>query len=271
MVEIWNWARTFSCRPRLYVEPTSLESLQALLKQIEANAWKVRVIGCGHSPSSLALSDEVLISMKHFDQIIEINVEEKFVHCEAGVLIRTLNDVLPSHQLSLPVQGSISSLTVGGAISTATHGSGLEFGTLSSYVRALRLLTLNGEIVDVRRDDPSQLDLFRSLSCSLGAFGILLAVQLDLSPLFYLQLHQHRLDFASFLAELPVHASASDHFRYMWYPHTQTGIAYHLQRVAPTTPVTRPHLFRRLFSSLRHRIIGASSPGPARPSTRPFV
>lgn len=30
--------------------------------------------------------------------------------------------------------GSISNITIGGAISVATHGTGLNYGTLSSYV-----------------------------------------------------------------------------------------------------------------------------------------
>jgi FAD/FMN-containing dehydrogenase len=124
MQTFWNWARTFHCRPRIYAEPTSLESLRALVGDINANRWKVRVIGCGHSPSSLAMSNEILISMKQFNRIIEIDQVNELVHCEAGLLLSTLNDTLPLYELSLPVQGSVSGITIAGAVSTATHGSG---------------------------------------------------------------------------------------------------------------------------------------------------
>lgn len=124
MIERWNWARTFSCRPRLYVEPDSIESLRGVLLDAGRTNSKVRVIGCGHSPSSLSMCNEVLVSMSHFNRIIEIDENAMEIHCESGVLVRTLNETLPRHNLSLSVQGSIDYLTIGGAISTATHGSG---------------------------------------------------------------------------------------------------------------------------------------------------
>lgn len=124
MTEFWNWARTFRCRPSLYVEPDSIESLRSLLIDVNQRKLKIRVIGCGHSPSSLAMSNEVLVSMKYFNKILDIDPTNKEIHCESGVLLSTLNETLPQHNLSLPVQGSVSNLTLGGVISTATHGSG---------------------------------------------------------------------------------------------------------------------------------------------------
>jgi L-gulonolactone oxidase len=127
MAEFWNWARTFNCHPRLYVEPTSIDSLRTVLKEINTRKSKVRVIGCAHSPSGLSMSNEVLISMKNFNKIIEIDEKNQEIHCESGVLLSTLNEILPQHNLSLPVQGSISNLTIAGVISTATHGSGFFY------------------------------------------------------------------------------------------------------------------------------------------------
>jgi len=127
MAIFWNWARTFNCRPRLYVEPTSIDSLRTVLNEINTTKSKVRVIGCAHSPSGLSMSNEVLISMKNFNKILEIDEINQEIHCESGVLLSTLNEILPQHNLSLPVQGSISNLTIAGVISTATHGSGFFY------------------------------------------------------------------------------------------------------------------------------------------------
>lgn len=126
MVEFWNWAKTYRCRPVLYSEPESIDSLRILLNEINKKKLKVRVIGCAHSPSSLAMSNEVLISMKHFNKIIEIDENNLEIHCESGVLLSTLNEILAQHNLSLPVQGSVSNLTIAGTISTGTHGSGFR-------------------------------------------------------------------------------------------------------------------------------------------------
>jgi FAD/FMN-containing dehydrogenase len=124
MTEFWNWARTFHCRPRLYVEPTTIDSLRSVLNEINTTKSKIRVIGCAHSPSALSMSNEVLLSMKYFNKILEIDEKNQEIHCESGVLMSTLNEILPQHNLSIPVQGSVSGLTIAGVISTATHGSG---------------------------------------------------------------------------------------------------------------------------------------------------
>ena len=269
MVELWNWARTFSCRPRWYVEPKTIEEIRSTLKEVTKNGWKVRVMGCGHSPSALALSNEVLISMKHFNRILEIDSLNAQIHCESGVLLRTLNEVLPEHQLSLPVQGSVSGITIAGTVSTATHGSGqphieppftelssvlcllgLSYGSLSSYVLGLTLMKLDGEVREYRLEDDEE--LFRCLTCSLGTFGIIISVRLQVSPLFYLSLNQYSLEFHQLLNSLSVHCLSSDHFRYMWYPHTNRGIAYHLTRVEPQPlpPPSRSSLFSWIRSSL---------------------
>jgi len=255
MTEFWNWARTYRCRPDLYVEPDSLESLRSLLTDVNRRQLKIRVIGCGHSPSSLAMSNQVLVSMKHFNKILEIDAANKEIHCESGVLLSQLNDILPQHNLSLPVQGSVSNLTIGGVVSTATHGSGVKFGSISSYVRSMTLMTLTGEINEYKLDGDDD-DLFRCLTCSLGTFGVILSLRLQVSSLFYLELNQNPLEFRSFLNTLPVLYTSSDHFRYMWYPHTNHGIAYHLTRIQPRQIKSNKSFLTKIYSWFRYSLIG---------------
>ena len=254
MPEFWNWARTFHCRPRLYVEPKTIDSLRSVLNEANTRKSKIRVIGCGHSPSSLAMSNEVLISMKYFNKILSIDKENEEIHCESGVLISTLNEILPQHNLSLTVQGSVSNLTIAGVVSTATHGSGLKFGSISSYVRSITLMKLDGELNEYTLENDE--DLFRCLTCSLGSFGIIISVRLQVSPIYFLELHQNALEFRTFLNTLPIHYSSSDHFRYMWYPHTNIGIAYHLTRIQPRVIKNANSLFSKIFSWFRYSIIG---------------
>jgi L-gulonolactone oxidase len=71
-----------------------------------------------------------------------------------------------------------------------------------------------------------------------------------------LELNQHSLEFHTFLNTLPIHYSSSDHFRYMWYPHTNTGIAYHLTRVSPRPVNNKQSFFTRIFSWFRYSLIG---------------
>ena len=115
-------------------------------------------------------------------------------------------------------------------------------------------MKLNGELKEYRFEDDE--DLFRCLTCSLGTFGIIVSVRLQVSPLFYLELNQNTMEFPTFLNTLPVHYSSSDHFRYMWYPHTNSGIAYHLTRVQPRPINRKTSFFSRIFSWFRFSLIG---------------
>ena len=56
--------------------------------------------------------------------------------------------------------------TASNAISTATHGTGATFGTLSTQVAGLRLVTADGGVLDVSREsDP---ETFRAAQVGLG-------------------------------------------------------------------------------------------------------
>jgi L-gulonolactone oxidase len=131
---------------------------------------------------------------------------------------------------------------------------GIRYGSLSSYVRSITLMKLSGELKEYRFEDDE--DLFRCLTCSLGTFGIIVSVRLQVSSLFYLELNQHSLEFHTFLNTLPIHYSSSDHFRYMWYPHTNYGIAYHLTRVQPRPINNKKSFFSRISSWFRYSLIG---------------
>lgn len=67
-----NWANTYSCRPELYFEPESIEELRDVLALAQAAGKKVRVVGVGHSPSSIACTPDYMISLKKFDKLIDV-------------------------------------------------------------------------------------------------------------------------------------------------------------------------------------------------------
>ena len=117
-------------------------------------------------------------------------------------------------------------------------------------------MKLDGTIEEFQSNDENQKDLFHCLTCSLGTFGIILSIRLELSKLFYLKLNQHRLEFHEFLNHLPIYLSSSDHFRYMWYPHTNQGIAYHIQRINPIEIKQSISLLSKIKSCFRYSLIG---------------
>ena len=77
----------------------------------------------------------------------------------------TLGAPLWDAGLSLANQGDVDAQTISGAIATGTKGSGLQFGSLSSTVRGVRLVNGQGEIVTITEDEP---DLLHAAQVSSG-------------------------------------------------------------------------------------------------------
>lgn len=77
-----NWANTFSCEPQLYFEPKNVDELKDILKLAQVNEKKVKVVGFGHSPSSIACTNDYMVSLKYFDRILEVRLAAfiRFLH-----------------------------------------------------------------------------------------------------------------------------------------------------------------------------------------------
>jgi L-gulonolactone oxidase len=112
--------------------------------------------------------------------------------------------------------GSISEQTLGGVITTATHGSGMDYGVLSTQVRALSLLLADGSRAACSRTERP--DLFLASICGLGATGIILSIQLDVEPIFRLREMQQSLSFDEVVQNLDHHVRSAEHVRFWWFP-----------------------------------------------------
>ena len=69
---------------------------------------------------------------------------------------------------------------VAGACSTATHGSGVALGNLATQVLAMEIVTPQGEIISVDRNNPD----FFGLVVGLGAIGIITKLTLEAQKSF---------------------------------------------------------------------------------------
>ncbi|KAG8201925.1 hypothetical protein JTE90_027402 [Oedothorax gibbosus] len=243
-VEFKNWAETFDCKPELFFAPKTQEEVAEILELARDEHKKVRVVGCRHSPSDIACTSGFMISLLNFNKILEIDKNKRQVKVQAGMTLGDLNDSIYSHNLALPVQGSISSITVGGAISVATHGTGIEFGSISSSVTEMDLMLSNGSILTVSSD--KDLELFQAALCSLGSFGIILNVTFQCEPAFNLLLRQYGLPLKDVIENLDVHISGSDHFRFMWFPYTDSVVVSHATRTE--LPATKDTWFRKIWT-----------------------
>lgn len=64
---------------------------------------KIRVVGCGHSPSDICCTNDYMISLRYFNNVLSVDRERHTVKVEAGITFTELNAYLDTQKMALPV------------------------------------------------------------------------------------------------------------------------------------------------------------------------
>lgn len=107
--------------------------------------------GGGTGTNGQSLNNNIVVDLsRHMTAILELNVKERWVKVQAGVVKDQLNQFLKPHGLFFAPELSTSNrATLGGMINTDASGQGsLQYGKTSNHVLALRAVLINGEILD---------------------------------------------------------------------------------------------------------------------------
>ncbi|HEX3893772.1 MAG TPA: FAD-binding protein [Terracidiphilus sp.] len=172
-----NWSGNITYSTDHVHMPNSIDEVQDVVK----HCAKLRALGSRHSFNTIADSDANQISLQHLDQI-DINDKAKTVTVGAGIKYGQLAPVIDARGYALHNLASLPHISVAGAISTATHGSGLRNGNLATAVAGLEIVTADGQILHVSRDQDA--DRFAGAVVGLGALGVTTRVTLNLLPTF---------------------------------------------------------------------------------------
>ena len=171
-----NWSGTVAFPQDLLV-PTSVTEVQGLVRTHD----QALAVGSAHSFSPAAVGPGPHIATDRLPAQIDVAPDRSSVLVSAGIRYADLGPVLHSQGLALAAMASLPHISVGGAIATGTHGSGDRIGTLSSAVRALEVVTADGEVRWVRRDtDPD----FAGWVVALGALGVVTRIELSVEPTY---------------------------------------------------------------------------------------
>lgn len=213
-----NWSGSVSSAPAEVATPAGLEELVRLVETYALSARRVRVVGSGHSFTALAASDDVLISLERMQGIASVEREEGTVTVWGGTGLHRLGNDLLAYELAQENLGDIDVQSIAGAISTGTHGTGMRFGTLSTQVTGLTLVTGTGEALEC---SPQQhAEVFKAVQTSFGALGIIAKVKLRTVPARLLRYQGHRERLSHILAHLERYRQEHTHFEFFWFPHT---------------------------------------------------
>ncbi|MCB9262655.1 MAG: FAD-binding oxidoreductase [Flavobacteriales bacterium] len=141
----------FVFEPDVVVKPMSVEQVSELLKYCNQHKIVVtpRGAGTGLSGAALPINKGILLSMEHFNKILEMDEANMQVTVECGVINEVLRNAVEEKGLFYPPDpASKGSCFIGGNIA---HNSGgpkaVKYGVTRDYVLNLEVVLPNGEII----------------------------------------------------------------------------------------------------------------------------
>ena len=213
-----NWAGNQQTGTVLLSKPQTESELQQVVQSAQASGRRVKAVGSGHSFTAIAVSEEVLVDLSDYDEIVAIDKINQTVTVQSGIQLSKLNQALYENSLAMQNLGDIAYQTIAGAISTSTHGTGAKFTGIANQVVALRIVLADSSIVECSANVNA--DLFSCARVGLGALGLISTVTLKVVPAFNLAVIEEPMRVDDVLQNLDQHIDSNDHFEFFWVPHT---------------------------------------------------
>jgi FAD/FMN-containing dehydrogenase len=226
MTTTWtNWAGNQRFDAAEIAAPTSESELVELVQEAVGARRPMGIVGSAHSFTPIVETSDLLIEMEGVTGVLSRDAEQRTADVLGGTTIKQMGGELWDVGLSMKNQGDIDAQTIAGAIATGTHGSGIEFGSLSSAVRGVRIVTGTGDVLDI---DASQPDLLHAAQVSIGLLGVITRVTLDVMPAYRLQ-ESNRIDpLDRVLEEWDEAIATHRHYSFFWAPQDDSGALYAL-------------------------------------------
>ncbi|GAA2930504.1 D-arabinono-1,4-lactone oxidase [Microbacterium luteolum] len=232
-----NWARSASVRPVRVERPRSPEGVQRAVIAAVHHGLTVKAVGAGHSFTGIAVAPGVLLELDDMQGLVSADAATGRVTLLAGTRLHRIPALLAPFGLAMENLGDIDRQSISGAISTGTHGTGAGYGGLATQVVGLTIITAAGEFLRIDKQQNSE--LLPAAALGLGALGIIVEVTLQCVPRFVMHAVDEPLPLEDVLDQLESHVSASDHFEFYWFPHTDVALTKRQSRL-PESAVRKP-------------------------------
>lgn len=170
-----NWGGNVDYSAKQVLRPDSLSQLQELV----ASADQIRAVGSRHSFNRIADS-QTMLDPTALPEIFEVGAGNRTVRVNGAVTYGRLAERLAPLGLTLANFSSLPHISVAGAVATGTHGSGRRNQNLAAAVKAVQIVSGEGELIELAAGDES----FDGAVVSLGALGVVTAIDLEVVPMF---------------------------------------------------------------------------------------
>lgn len=162
----------FTLTPNLIVYPRNEQDVRKVARFTWQLAERGRIIpitarGAGTDQGGAALgSGVIMVFPAHMNRVVELDPKNGVVTVEPGLNYGRLQQTLHTHERFLPpYPASYEYSTLGGAVANNAGGEKtLKYGVTRDYVKALRVVLANGEVIETAR--LSRRDLNKKLGLS---------------------------------------------------------------------------------------------------------
>ncbi|TKA23755.1 hypothetical protein B0A50_07037 [Salinomyces thailandicus] len=172
-----------------------------------------------------------MVNLDAYNQVLKVDKERRTMLVQGGMRLQDLNDRANEVGWTMPNLGSINVQSIVGAISTATHGSSLRHGLMSENVKSLRIVLANGRAVRCSAEQNSE--LFRTALISLGALGIIVEVEYQLTEACNIEWTQTLEPLAKILNTWDKELWTQKEFtRVWWMPYMKRAIVWSAEKTS---------------------------------------
>ncbi len=214
--ESWaNWAGNERATPKNMVWPETEEELADVMRQ---TTGRIRPVGSGHSFSGVAPSEGTMVHLGGIEGLRSLDPVTGEATFGAGTLLFNAAQELDAQGRAFDNLSDIDVQTLAGAFATGTHGTGENLTALHDYITGFRMVTADGDILDVNAT--SNPDLFAAGKVSLGALGIITEYRLRTVPAFKLERTVRVEPRDEFIEKITDLASNHRHFEFFYFPGT---------------------------------------------------
>jgi L-gulono-1,4-lactone dehydrogenase len=200
--------------PQKIVDCTSINDVRAAVRDAAAAGLRVRVMGSGYSWAPHVLTPGICIRLSRLNRIHRIDGTRKTILVDAGARLGDVSRALAAHHLCLPSLSFCPEVTIGGAVATGTHGTSPNWGTLSDFVRTIRIVLASGEVRDFGPD--SAPEEMRAARAAVGMLGVIVQLELQAIAMPWVRFSELHMDLASFRLSCATMVAQYDHLWVHW-------------------------------------------------------
>jgi len=185
-----NWGRNVNSNLKI-IQPGNIFELKNLIKK-----KSYIIIGNQRSFGDVGINKNLLISMKNFKKIKNVDEKKGIIEVESGALLKNILPIIIPKGWFLSVTPGTKYVSIGGMIANNVHGKNTSKNQTKYYVKSIKLLTLDKKIIDCSKNKNKK--IFDLTLGGFGLTGIILSAKIKLKKINSPYMEQNIIEYDNF-------------------------------------------------------------------------